>query len=420
MSSYLYKKKESLIKSDSVQKKSSGKNQGLQLKDNRDQSTVQKKENKTGLPDNLKSGIENLSGHSMDDVKVHYNSDKPAQLNAHAYAQGTDIHIASGQEKHLAHEAWHVVQQKQGRVKPTAQMKNKVNVNDDKGLEKEADVMGIRALSQSKRTRGITQKKSVSLSVKQFIFGTRWYEYDGENYIPRRIGLPGFTGWVKLPNQHEGLDAYISIHNIARMPQLQQAEEGIQQIRDLVNEQAPLIGGIAQGLQHQQYGLAAVQQAQAQFLNFTNALGQYLTQTSTFVKLLGVVLGLTVTVIGGVLLSYLTLPPILVGIIEGASFLYGCGLLYRWLKSDLLHPFAKVALLSVNIAAMALGAGLTIAQIIAYLTNIIHTAPFQHVQFAAIPFALLIEHLLVVMLEKVNALRIAYNQQNGHHEDHIA
>jgi hypothetical protein len=78
----------------------------------------------------------------MDDVKVHYNSSKPAQLNAHAYAQGTDIHVASGQEKHLPHEAWHVVQQKQGRVKPTMQLKAKVNINDDKSLEKEADVMG--------------------------------------------------------------------------------------------------------------------------------------------------------------------------------------------------------------------------------------------------------------------------------------
>ncbi|BDD08303.1 hypothetical protein FUAX_07350 [Fulvitalea axinellae] len=103
---------------------------------------IQKKENNTGLPDNLKSGIENLSGYSMDDVKVHYNSNKPAQLHAHAYAQGTDIHLASGQERHLPHEAWHVVQQKQGRVKPTMQMKGKVNVNDDAGLEKEADVMG--------------------------------------------------------------------------------------------------------------------------------------------------------------------------------------------------------------------------------------------------------------------------------------
>jgi hypothetical protein len=106
------------------------------------QQPIQKKENNTGLPDNLKSGIENLSGYSMDDVKVHYNSDKPAQLQAHAYAQGTDIHLASGQEKHLPHEAWHVVQQKQGRVKPTIQMKGKVNINDDARLEKEADVIG--------------------------------------------------------------------------------------------------------------------------------------------------------------------------------------------------------------------------------------------------------------------------------------
>lgn len=110
------------------------------------QNPIQKKENNTGLPDNLKSGIENLSGYSMDDVKVHYNSDKPAQLQAHAYAQGTDIHLASGQEKHLPHEAWHVVQQKQGRVKPTVQMKGKININDDAGLEKEADVMGAKAL----------------------------------------------------------------------------------------------------------------------------------------------------------------------------------------------------------------------------------------------------------------------------------
>ncbi|GEM_PF-5579921 len=107
---------------------------------------IQKKENNTGLPDNLKTGIENISGYSMDDVKVHYNSDKPAQLNAHAYAQGTDIHLASGQEKHLPHEAWHVVQQKQGRVKPTMQMKGGVNVNEDTGLEKEADVMGEKSI----------------------------------------------------------------------------------------------------------------------------------------------------------------------------------------------------------------------------------------------------------------------------------
>lgn len=107
---------------------------------------LEEKPNNTGLPNQLKSGIESLSGMSLDGVKVHYNSDKPAQLNAHAYAQGTDIHVAPGQEQHLPHEAWHVVQQAQGRVKPTTQMKG-TSVNDDVGLETEADVMGAKALN---------------------------------------------------------------------------------------------------------------------------------------------------------------------------------------------------------------------------------------------------------------------------------
>ncbi|WP_212556056.1 eCIS core domain-containing protein [Methanosarcina spelaei] len=100
-----------------------------------------KKENNTGMPDNLKAGVENLSGIDMSDVKVHYNSDKPAEVGALAYTQGTEIHVAPGQERHLPHEAWHVVQQAQGRVKPTVQLKG-VAVNDDEGLEHEADVMG--------------------------------------------------------------------------------------------------------------------------------------------------------------------------------------------------------------------------------------------------------------------------------------
>jgi hypothetical protein len=104
------------------------------------------KPNHTGLPDNLKSGIESLSGMSMDNVRVHYNSAQPAQLNALAYAQGTDIHVAPGQEQHLPHEAWHVVQQAQGRVRPTMQMKDGMSVNDDAGLEREADVMGAKAI----------------------------------------------------------------------------------------------------------------------------------------------------------------------------------------------------------------------------------------------------------------------------------
>lgn len=116
--------------------------------------------NQTGLPDDLKAGVEQLSGVSMDDVNVHYNSDQPAQLQAHAFAQGADIHVAKGQEKHLPHEAWHVAQQKQGRVKATTQFK-RVAINDDSALEREADVMGAKAAALGAESAGPKQLKRI-------------------------------------------------------------------------------------------------------------------------------------------------------------------------------------------------------------------------------------------------------------------
>jgi hypothetical protein len=191
--------------STNLSEQSAGSKSTFQLQDNRPKSALQKKqvnalangrepllqkkENKTGLPDQLKTGIENLSGHSMDDVKVHYNSDKPAQLNAHAYAQGTEIHLASGQEKHLPHEAWHVVQQKEGRVKPTLQMKGKVNVNDDKTLEKEADVMGANAMNVHLASQILLKSKSVRQNNDSPVQGM--FEEDGIKYSENiKYGIP--------------------------------------------------------------------------------------------------------------------------------------------------------------------------------------------------------------------------------------
>jgi hypothetical protein len=114
------------------------------------------KANNTGLPDRLKAGVEHLSGIAMDDVRVHYNSLRPAEVQAWAYTQGTDIHVGPGQEKHLAHEAWHVAQQKEGRVRPTWQAKG-IAINDDTTLEQEADVMGEKALRQTHVQRPIQQ-----------------------------------------------------------------------------------------------------------------------------------------------------------------------------------------------------------------------------------------------------------------------
>jgi Domain of unknown function (DUF4157) len=118
-----------------------------------------RRENLTGLPDNLKAGVESLSSMSLDEVRVHYNSSKPAALQALAYTQGTDIYVGPGQESHLPHEAWHVVQQKQGRVQPTIQAKE-VSINDDGRLEHEADLMGAKALQTGCCRRDATASAS--------------------------------------------------------------------------------------------------------------------------------------------------------------------------------------------------------------------------------------------------------------------
>jgi hypothetical protein len=102
--------------------------------------------NGSELPPNLKAGIESLSGMSMDDVRVHYNSSRPARLDAQGYVQGVDIHIAPGQDHHLPHEAWHVVQQRQGRIGD--------NVRTHIGLSTDARALEIERDLLAKRTPG--------------------------------------------------------------------------------------------------------------------------------------------------------------------------------------------------------------------------------------------------------------------------
>ena len=111
-------------------------------------ATALPRPNNTGLPDKLKGGIESLSGFDMSDVRVHFNSPRPASLRALAYTQGTHIHVAPGQASHLPHEAWHVAQQKQGRVQPTFKLERE-QVNDDPGLEHEADTMGAEGVTNA-------------------------------------------------------------------------------------------------------------------------------------------------------------------------------------------------------------------------------------------------------------------------------
>lgn len=105
------------------------------------------------LPKVLQRNMENLSGISLDHVRVHRNSSAPSAVGAYAFAQGGDIHLGPGQEQHLPHEAWHVVQQAQGRVQPTLQAAG-LDINDDAALEREATQMGARAASMTTGSEG--------------------------------------------------------------------------------------------------------------------------------------------------------------------------------------------------------------------------------------------------------------------------
>lgn len=96
------------------------------------------------LPPGLRQGLEGLSGFDLSGVRVHANDPAPGRLNALAYAEGGEIRLAPGQEQHLAHEGWHVVQQMQGRVRATTSEEG-VAINDDASLEREADEMGEEA-----------------------------------------------------------------------------------------------------------------------------------------------------------------------------------------------------------------------------------------------------------------------------------
>lgn len=88
------------------------------------------------------SSLEHRSGIDLSDTAVHFDSSKPAQIGAHAYAQGNSVYIGPGQERFLGHELTHVVQQKQGIVQSDS-MIGGLPVNTSEALEHAADAMSV-------------------------------------------------------------------------------------------------------------------------------------------------------------------------------------------------------------------------------------------------------------------------------------
>lgn len=121
------------------------------------EEALQMKAGSGKMPESVQAKMEGAFGHDFSNVKIHANSSKASEVGALAYTQGSDLHFAPGQynpgsksgQELLGHELTHVIQQSQGRVKPTMQLSESVSVNDDPGLESEADVMGKKAASYS-------------------------------------------------------------------------------------------------------------------------------------------------------------------------------------------------------------------------------------------------------------------------------
>jgi hypothetical protein len=141
------------------------------------QQPIQKKENNTGLPDNLKTGsggpmpadvqakMESAFGTDFSDVQIR-EGPEASSIGAVAFTRGNELHFAPGQydprsqsgQKLLGHELAHVVQQREGRVRPTTQAKG-LAVNADPTLEREADEMGARAVRGDVQTANLDARR---------------------------------------------------------------------------------------------------------------------------------------------------------------------------------------------------------------------------------------------------------------------
>lgn len=121
-----------------------------------------------GLPPRLQAGLEQMSGFDLSGVRVRRGSAEPARHGALAHARGMEIHVRSGHDDKLGEEAWHVVQQLQGRVRPTGVTGGRPT-NADPGLEREAVARGAEAWSRGRTapTGGRLRAASVPSPVVQ-------------------------------------------------------------------------------------------------------------------------------------------------------------------------------------------------------------------------------------------------------------
>lgn len=174
----------------------------------------QKKENNTSLPYSLRSGMEEQSGLSPGDVKLRYNSDKPAELGALTHTWGKPIQLR--QERHLPYKDRQVVMQARDRFYPTLQQKSS-GIND----ERVQRTVGNRAMKKSPQEQGQPPAKVIPPGGAEVIQGYNLHQvgYDDpmvDEVRDERGNNDDFTGvnyatfWVNDQPTTESSDQYHS------------------------------------------------------------------------------------------------------------------------------------------------------------------------------------------------------------------
>ncbi|HEY8401456.1 MAG TPA: DUF4157 domain-containing protein [Cytophagaceae bacterium] len=190
-------------------------NNGLLGLSNNATSVAQRKEAENSsnglsstLPGDLKGKMENSFSTDFSDVKIHKDSSEAAQLEAQAFTRGNDIHFAPGTynpasekgQQLLAHEMTHVVQQRSNKVTPTTQLNGQA-INDDPALEKEADVMGAKALKGEKNNLSAGKSSTSGAAVTQGYFikkhKSKRFKIADDLSLAVKIGYPNHLLYAK-------------------------------------------------------------------------------------------------------------------------------------------------------------------------------------------------------------------------------
>lgn len=170
------------------------------------------KPNLTGIPTQMKLDFEQRSGLSFDDVRVHYNSDKPAQLQALAYTQGTQVYVGPGQERHLPHELGHVVQQKMGIVNFTGKINN-VPINTSPDLESDADKLAT-SRNIYKEHHNVANHYGRIMPIQGY--WNFWFEYNklpGYQWYSTQDNRPEFETQIEVFFNNLMEDLYLPVRN---------------------------------------------------------------------------------------------------------------------------------------------------------------------------------------------------------------